>query len=86
MFTEFMKHPVLRYEDKICTFAYHTMPKYEGPEVQLHEFLSTALNDIELSNSHYESFDVGQGPTAHFGLEMVWANKQSPKRWETEGI
>ena len=62
------------------------MPKYEGPEVLLHEFLNAALNDIELSNLHYESFDVGQGPAAHFGLEMVWANKQSRKRWETEGI
>jgi hypothetical protein len=62
------------------------MPKYEGPELLLHEFLSAALNEIELSSSHYEGFDVGQRPPAHFGLETVWANKQSRKRWETEGI
>lgn len=62
------------------------MLKYEGPEVLFHEFLSAALNEIELSSSHYESFDVGQGPAARFGLEAVWANKQPRKRWETEGM
>ena len=62
------------------------MLKYEGPEVLLHEILSAALNKIETSSSHYEIFDVGRGATVHFGLEAVWANKQSRKRWETEGV
>jgi hypothetical protein len=62
------------------------MLKYEGSEVLLHEFLSAALDEIELSSSHYEIFDVGQGPRARCGLEAVWANKQSCKRWETERI
>jgi hypothetical protein len=60
------------------------MLKYEGLEVPFHEFLSAALNEVKLSSSHYENFDVGQGPTAHFGLEAMWVNKQSRKRWETE--
>jgi len=64
----------------LCLSKNRTTLKYEGSEVLLHEFLSAALNEVELSSSHYESFDVGQGPTAHFGLEVVWANKQSRKR------
>jgi hypothetical protein len=62
------------------------MLKYDRPEVLFHEFLNAALNEIELSISHYESFDVGQGPTAHFGLEAVWANSHAnggkPREYE----
>jgi len=52
----------------------------EGPETLIHEFLSAALNEIELSSLHYEIFDAGQGPSADFALEAVLANKQSRQR------
>lgn len=51
------------------------MPMCEVAEVLLHEFLTSALNEIELSGSHYDSFDAGRGPTALFVLEAVWANE-----------
>jgi len=64
----------------ICLIKHHTMKTCGGMEVQLHEFLTSALDGGDWSASPPGRFTPGRNKVP-IGWEAVWAREQVWTQW-----